>query len=659
MSKARETTSKRLFGNSSATRLTPPVIAQFLVREVEPEGCRAFQIRASEREGLPITRILPDLAVCRDCLGELRDPADRRFGYPYINCTNCGPRYSILWALPYDRANTTLAAWPLCPACRAEYESPLDRRYHAQPVACPACGPGYHLVGAGGEELAAADPIRRAAELLRSGAIVAIKGIGGYHLAADASNAAAVRALRERKHRKEKAFAVMVRDLEEARRWSHLTAAHERLLLDVARPIVLADMRGRLEGVAPESDSLGLMLPYAPLHHLLFDAGCPSPLVLTSGNRSSEPIAYCDEMALEQLAGIADAQLVGERPIARRVDDSVVTVRDGAPMMIRRARGFAPGVVCNLPAQRPILALGSDLKNAITLVVAGQAIVSQHIGDLDDFGTEQAFRATVRDLLAMYDLKPGDVLVAHDRHPQFKSTQFAMEFPAAQRVAVQHHRAHVASVLAEHELLEEKVIGVALDGVGYGDDGTIWGGEFFVGTVATGFERSTNLRAARMPGGRRRGAISGSGRRRVFGGAKRSAGHGPPAVLFSRAVRPRKGAARQEHALLQIDIGRTIVRRGCRARGFYSRDILRRPRGDVAGASGEAVCAAARLCFPPTRLPAPAKGRCARPIGGPRPARDRLRLSCRDGYRRRGRGVSPFLSTSHLDRGLVRRSLSK
>jgi hydrogenase maturation protein HypF len=477
------------------------VIAQFLVRDAALERCDSFQIRDSDTTGVPTTRIPPDLAICDDCLRELRDPADRRYRYPYINCVNCGPRYSILRALPYDRVNTTLAAWPLCPACRSDYESPLDRRFHAQPVACHVCGPRYRLIDSGGGELLGADPIERAAERLRSGAILAVKGIGGYHLAVDATNPAAVRSLRERKFRKEKAFAVMVRDLNEARRWACLTPEHERLLVAPARPIVLADNRQHLEGVAPESATIGLMLPYAPLHYLLFDAGCPSPLVLTSGNRSSEPIAYRDDVALEQLTGIADALLVGERPIARRVDDSVASVRDGRATMIRRARGSAPAVVGNLPGKRPILALGSDLKNTITLVVDGQAIVSQHIGDLDDCESQQAFQETVADLLAMYDLNHGDVLLAHDLHPQFATTRFALGFHSAGRIAVQHHEAHVASVLAEHELLEERVLGVVFDGTGYGRDGTIWGGEFLVGSVASGFERCASLRPTRLPGG--------------------------------------------------------------------------------------------------------------------------------------------------------------
>jgi hydrogenase maturation protein HypF len=481
----------------------PPaaVIASIAVREVSPEGFVDFQIRSSKRETAPTVRISPDLAVCADCLRELGDPADRRFRYPYINCTNCGPRYSIIRSLPYDRANTTMAEWALCPTCRREYEHPLDRRYHAQPTACEMCGPAYYLIDAAERVNSSTSAIARAAELLKAGAILAVKGIGGFHLACDAANAQSLAALRERKYRKEKPFALMVRDLESARRLVRLSDQHERLLVDRARPIVLAPALADLSLVAPDNDSLGIMLPYAPLHLLLFEAGAPDALVLTSANRSSEPIAYRDDDARQRLAGIADAFLIGERPIARRVDDSVVAVRDGRPFMVRRARGYAPAAVCRLPGERPILALGADLKNTITLVVDGQAFVSQHLGDLDDYETSVAFEETVSDLLSMYGVDAGRLIVAHDLHPQFVSTRFAATLPAARHIAVQHHQAHIASVLAEHDLLDEPVIGVAFDGTGYGIDGAIWGAEFFVGRMASGFERRAWLRPVCMPGG--------------------------------------------------------------------------------------------------------------------------------------------------------------
>jgi hydrogenase maturation protein HypF len=337
--------------------------------------------------------------------------------------------------------------------------------------------------------------------LLRSGQIVAVKGVGGYHLACDARNAATVEALRNRKYRKEKPFALMVRDLAEAHEMAELTPVHEQLLLDVARPVVLAPAQAQLAGVAPDCNTLGIMLPYAPLHHLLFAAGAPSPLVLTSANRSSEPIAYRDDDARRRLKGIADAFLVGQRPIARRVDDSVVTVRRGTPFMIRRSRGFAPAAVAHLPTDVPLLAVGADLKNSVALVVRGEVFVSQYIGDLGELETDTAFEETVRDLLGMYEIDPRQLVVAHDLHPEFKSTRFAASIPARRRVAVQHHEAHIASVMAEHELLQEPVVGVAFDGTGYGRDGSIWGGEFFVGSVAEGFQRSASLRPVRLPGG--------------------------------------------------------------------------------------------------------------------------------------------------------------
>jgi hydrogenase maturation protein HypF len=499
-----EAAADRVTAFLAALQASPPSaarIAHFQVQDASPQGFAEFEIRASRRQTAPITRISPDLAVCADCVGELNDPANRRFHYPYVNCTNCGPRYSIIRQLPYDRAQTTMAPWALCAHCRSEYTNPLDRRYHAQPIACEACGPGYYFVS-GDQCTGPGDAaIHRAAEALRGGMIVAVKGIGGYHLACDGRNTRVVDALRTRKFRKEKPFAVMVRDLEEARELIELTPAHEALLTDVARPIVLAPARVELPGVAPDNDSLGVMLPYVPLHHLLFEHGAPSPLVLTSANRSSEPIAFRDDDARERLAEIADAFLVGERPIARRVDDSVVGVRAGKPFMVRRARGYAPAAVCQLPARRPVLALGGDLKNAIALVVEGEAFVSQHLGDLDDFETRLAFEQTVGDLLSMYDVKPAELIVAHDLHPQFKSTQFATAMPARRHIAVQHHHAHIASVMAEHGLLDEPVVGVALDGTGYGGDGTIWGGEFFVGSVRGGFQRRAWLRPVRMPGG--------------------------------------------------------------------------------------------------------------------------------------------------------------
>jgi hydrogenase maturation protein HypF len=460
-----------------------------------------FTIRESRRSHRPTARIAPDLPVCDACLAELVDQRDRRFGYPYINCTNCGPRYTVITDLPYDRGNTTMRAWPLDAPCAEEFHDPGNRRFHAQPVACPACGPRYRLMAASETISGSSASIRRAIQLLADGAIVAVKGLGGYHLACDARNARSVTTLRERKYRKEKAFAVMVGDVEVARSLVELSAEAQAALESVARPIVLAPARVELPGVAPDHDELGVMLPYTPLHHLLFAGGAPAVLVMTSANRSSEPIAYGDEDALRRLTGMADAFLVGERPIARRVDDSVVRANGAAPLILRRARGYAPGAVAAIPTERPILAVGGDLKNAITLVVDGQAFVSQHIGDLDQEPCRRAFVETIDDLIRMYGVDRRELLVVHDAHPEYASTVAALEMPAMERRAVQHHRAHVASVLAELEAWDQRVLGVAFDGTGYGDDGTIWGGELFVGSVSGGFARVAHLRPALLPGG--------------------------------------------------------------------------------------------------------------------------------------------------------------
>jgi hydrogenase maturation protein HypF len=419
--------------------------------------------------------------------------------YPYINCTNCGPRYTIIRGLPYDRPNTTMKDWVLDAFCEAEYGDPGNRRFHAQPVACPGCGPDYYLHSVGPDGNKAS--IRSAAELLAVGKIVAVKGLGGYHLACDARNPAAVTALRQRKYRKEKPFALMARDLEVAREVVELSPEAEMLLTSNARPIVLARARVDLGEVAPENDEFGVMLPYTPLQHLLFAAGAPSVLVMTSANRSSEPIAYEDEDALTSLAGIADDFLIGQRPIARRVDDSVTRAGTFGPTILRRGRGYAPVAVAKLPAKRPILALGADLKNTVTLVVDGQAFVSQHIGDLEHYHSLRAFRETVHDLISMYDVRWHELMVVHDLHPQYASTTFASELTAHDKFSVQHHRAHVASVLAELGELEKRVIGVSFDGTGYGDDGSIWGGEIFVGSVREGFDRVAHLRGASLPGG--------------------------------------------------------------------------------------------------------------------------------------------------------------
>ena len=486
----------------------PPAasIAEIHVQPAQPIGLNKFTIRESQRRQRPTVRISPDLPICNDCFTELFDPTNPRYLYPYINCTNCGPRYSVVLALPYDRPNTTMKPWPLDEYCAAEYSNPDNRRFHAQPVACPACGPTYYLhppLDATQKDARSRkeDSIRGAARLLHAGAILAAKGLGGYHLACDARNPVAVAALRDRKYRKEKPFALMAKDIETARTLVELSSEAEALLTSVARPIVLAPARIELPEVAPENKELGVMLPYTPLHLLLFAACAPEVLVMTSANRSSEPIAYEDEDALHRLAGIADSFLIGQRPIARRVDDSVARIGAFGPVILRRARGYAPGAVASLPAARSILALGADLKNSITLVVDGQAFVSQHIGDLDHYQSLRAFHESIDDLLSMYEVHRDELLLVHDLHPEYFSTAHAAAVRAAHTHAVQHHRAHVASVLAEREEWTKRVIGVSFDGTGYGDDGTIWGGEIFVGSMQHGFNRVAHLRRAALAGG--------------------------------------------------------------------------------------------------------------------------------------------------------------
>ncbi|MGG3739180.1 carbamoyltransferase HypF [Aeribacillus pallidus] len=476
-------------------------ITKLVINDAAIQGASDFEILESTRHDRPTVQIPADLTVCSACLSEMFEPVNRRYLYPYINCTDCGPRYTVIKGLPYDRPYTTMHAWPMCLACSTEYYSPADRRFHAQPTACPECGPHYYLRWWEGEIHSDEKAIKKTADLLRSGHIVAIKGIGGYHLACDAENEKVVWELRRRKLRDAKPFALMVKDIETARTLIDISAEEEKLLTSSARPIVLARAHRQLSGVAPDNSDLGVMLPYTPLHHLLFHFDAPQVLVMTSANRSSEPIIYKDEEAIKGLEGIADAWLIGERPIARRVDDSVVRVSSFGNIVLRRARGYAPLPVAHLPSNRPILALGSDLKNTVALVVNGQAIMSQHLGDLMKYEAYMSFEQTVRDLLSMYDVQLKETIVAYDLHPDYRSTTFAHSLEAYQHIGIQHHRAHVATVLAERNAFEKQVVGVAFDGTGFGDDGAIWGGELFVGSIVKGFERCGHLRYAMLPGG--------------------------------------------------------------------------------------------------------------------------------------------------------------
>ena len=447
--------------------------------------------------------IPPDLATCPECLRELGDAADRRHRYPFTNCTGCGPRFTIALGVPYDRPATTMAGFRMCPACAREYADPLDRRFHAQPNACPACGPRVELRDRAGGRVPCPDAIERAAAALRDGAVVAVKGIGGYHLACDATSAEAVRTLRARKRREEKPLAVMVADLEAARALAVLSDAEAMLLESPERPIVLCTRRPGsplAPEVAPESPRVGLLLAYAPLHHLLLaDAG--RPLVMTSGNLSEEPIAFEDADALGRLSGIADLFLVHDRPIASRCDDSVARVVAGRPLVMRRARGFVPRPVrVGRRFSRPVLAAGAQLKNAFCLARGDEAVLGPHVGDLDNLETYQAFESAVARLEQFLSLRPE--LVACDLHPLYLSTRYARERAASLGVPlieVQHHHAHAAAAMAEHGL-DGPALALAWDGTGLGTDGAAWGGELLL--VERGrFERLATFRPLPLAGG--------------------------------------------------------------------------------------------------------------------------------------------------------------
>ena len=475
----------------------PPLarIERVAAESVPVTGETGFAIRASPPGGEPFAAVTADTATCAECLEELFDPADRRHRYPFVNCTNCGPRFTIVRGVPYDRPLTTMAGFTMCPACAAEYEDPLDRRFHAQPNACPECGPRARLVGSDAEDAVAA-----AASVLRDGAILAVKGVGGYHLACRADDEAAVAALRARKHREDKPFALMAPTVVAARALVALGPAEEDLLVSGARPIVLATRRPDAPvaaAVAPGAPELGVMLPYSPLHHLLL-ADVGAPLVLTSGNVSDEPIAYTDDDALERLAPIADGFLVHDRPIQTRTDDSVVRVVDERPLVLRRSRGYVPDSI-GLPvtARRHVLACGAELKSTFCVAKGARAWVGHHIGDLQNYETLRSFVAGVAHLEALFAVKPE--VVAHDLHPEYLSTKVALERDGVDLVGVQHHHAHLAACLAEHGETGP-ALGAIYDGTGYGTDGTVWGGELLRGDLC-GFERVGSLFAVRMPGG--------------------------------------------------------------------------------------------------------------------------------------------------------------
>ncbi|ROQ93338.1 hydrogenase maturation carbamoyltransferase HypF [Desulfosoma caldarium] len=514
---------------ASLQRDAPPLAAirSMKVQEKPYEGLSGFQIIASETSPLRTALISPDTAICQDCRRELLDPQDRRYRYPFINCTNCGPRYTIIQDIPYDRHKTTMAVFTMCAACRAEYEDPSNRRFHAQPNACPQCGPHVWLEDDQGRVVAERDDaVRQAVELLEQGRIVAVKGLGGFHLAVSARNEAAVSRLRRRKLREEKPFAVMFAHLEAVRAVCHVSAQEERLLCSKERPIVLLRKRwnaeaagaGMAPSVAPRNAYLGAFLPYTPLHVLLFHECSYDALVMTSGNQSDEPIVTDNDEARQRLQGIADVFLMHNRDIYIRCDDSVMRVLSDSPLPVRRARGYVPVPVRLSCAGPVVLGTGAELKNTVCFTRGRDAFVSQHIGDLENLETFQAFEKTIEHLQKILDVRPA--WIVHDLHPDYLSTQWAEAhgnpFPPSNaqgagvepphtvrpyRMAVQHHHAHIASVVAERQY-DGPVLGVALDGTGYGPDGTVWGGEFLYvhGDVWRRLGRFSHLR---LPGGDR------------------------------------------------------------------------------------------------------------------------------------------------------------
>lgn len=467
---------------------------------LDARGYAHFEIRQSEESGKKTAVIMPDIATCPDCLQEIFDPRDRRYLYPFTNCTNCGPRFTIIAALPYDRPNTAMKKFAMCPACQNEYDDPRDRRFHAQPNACPHCGPHLELWQADGKVLAKNhEALQRSAHLVREGKILALKGIGGFLLIVDAGNDEAVMRLRARKKREAKPFALMYPTLTAIKADCHVSALEERLLQSPESPIVLlvrnAAIHNLQSAIAPHNPYLGVMLPYSPLHHLLLrELGFP--VVATSGNLSDEPICIDEHEALARLGAIADAFLVHDRPIVRHVDDSVARVMLGRELVLRRARGYAP-LPISLPETLPkILAVGAHLKNTIAVSVANNVFLSQHIGDLETKEAHTAFQKVIADFQRLYESTPESV--ACDLHPDYLSTQHAqaLQIPV---VAVQHHYAHVAACLAENEL-QAPALGISWDGTGYGLDGTIWGGEFLL-VNETSFERAAHLRPFKLPGG--------------------------------------------------------------------------------------------------------------------------------------------------------------
>jgi len=481
--------------------LLPPLahITAMAMTEIETLGDAAFEIRESQSQGKREVLISPDMAVCEPCLKELFDQTDRRCRYPFINCTDCGPRLTIINDIPYDRENTSMACFPLCPACRKEYQDPGNRRFHAEPNACPVCGPHLKLLDAQGETLDVEDPLQAAIDMLGKGSILAVKGIGGFHLAVDAASVAAVARLRTRKYREEKPLAIMVKDIPAARALADLTPEEERLLLSPQRPIVLVRKHAGAPLaplVAPGMSTLGIMLPYAPLQHLLFEKGFTA-LIMTSANQKDEPISIGNREAVKRLAGIADAFLVHNRDILVRCDDSIAFVAAGQTRMMRRSRGFAPRPLALDRDYPEVLALGPQLKNTICILKGRQSFLSPHIGDMETPQARDFFHENVALMQRIAQCKPS--IVACDLHPDYYSTRVAQALSDVRCIKIQHHHAHIVSAMAENGLTGE-VIGLALDGTGYGTDGHVWGGEFLLADERS-FRRAGHIREFLLPGG--------------------------------------------------------------------------------------------------------------------------------------------------------------
>jgi hydrogenase maturation protein HypF len=502
---------QRIDGFITGLKASPPpqaVIERVETNLLPPVGYSSFIVEAS-REGSEFVLISPDICICADCLNELQNSQDRRWAYPFINCTNCGPRFTIISDIPYDRPKTTMSVFTMCPRCDDEYHNPADRRFHAQPNACPRCGPRLELAMNGARPAEAPlqrEPIEDVRRLLAEGAIVAVKGLGGFHLACDATNAGAVATLRERKQRVDKPFAVMSLDVDTVRRYCEVSEGEAQLLESPARPIVLLQRKPGspiAAQVAPANNNLGVMLPYTPLHYLMLgDGATPAPLalVMTSGNMSEEPIAIGNQEALERLSPLADYFLLHDRDIYVRCDDSVTRLFRGREAMLRRSRGYAPFPIRLDLELKEILACGAELKNTFCLTKGTYAFLSQHIGDMENYETFASYQASVEHFQRLFRVNPQ--AVAYDLHPDYLATRYALELAEAQglrRVPVQHHHAHVVSCMAENGV-DAEVIGVALDGTGYGTDGHIWGGEFLLADCRR-FRRLGHLKYVPLPGG--------------------------------------------------------------------------------------------------------------------------------------------------------------